>query len=96
MAGGVLGGYKAENICRYGDGAADKSSCAVRPRVAKMLTGGVDVQETCLYWTARAWGNFITSQNIAHGQVVSWTEIGVVMNLAYEKRVVTVSFRHCA
>lgn len=55
------------------------------PAWAKLLTGGVDVQETCLYWTVRAWGNFITSQNIAHGQAASWAEIGVIMNLAYEK-----------
>lgn len=38
------------------------------PGWARMLTGGVDVQETCLYWTIRAWGDHITSQNIAHGQ----------------------------
>ncbi|MCX4308543.1 MAG: phage terminase large subunit family protein, partial [Acetatifactor sp.] len=55
------------------------------PEWAKMLTGGVDVQETCLYWTVRAWGNFITSQNIAHGQAASWSEIERIMNLAYEK-----------
>ena len=55
------------------------------PEWAKILTGGVDVQETCLYWTVRAWGNYITSQNIAHGQAASWAEIERVMNLSYEK-----------
>lgn len=55
------------------------------PEWAKLLTGGVDVQETCLYWTVRAWGNYITSQNIAHGQAASWAEIERIMNLAYEK-----------
>ncbi len=55
------------------------------PEWAKLLTGGVDVQETCLYWTVRAWGNYITSQNIAHGQAASWAEIERVMNLSYEK-----------
>lgn len=55
------------------------------PAWAKLLTGGVDVQETCLYWTVRAWGNYITSQNIAHGQVASWAEIERIMNLSYEK-----------
>lgn len=55
------------------------------PAWAKFLTGGVDVQETCLYWTVRAWGNYITSQNIAHGQAATWAEIERVMNLAYEK-----------
>ncbi|KAI4444659.1 hypothetical protein C824_001093 [Schaedlerella arabinosiphila] len=53
------------------------------PEWARMLTGGVDVQETCMYWTIRAWGNYITSQNIAHGQAASWADIERVMNLAY-------------
>lgn len=55
------------------------------PTWAKFLTGGVDVQETCLYWTIRAWGNFITSQNICHGQAMSWQDIERVMNYAYLK-----------
>ena len=55
----------------------------VVPAWAKMLTGGVDVQENCLYWTIRAWGNFMTSQNIAHGQAFSFGEIERVMNLQY-------------
>ena len=41
------------------------------PAWAKVLTAGVDVQETCVYWTIRAWGNYLTSQNIAHGQAGS-------------------------
>lgn len=57
----------------------------VIPAWARMLTGGVDVQETCLYWTIRAWGNFITSQNITHGQATSFADIERVMNLAYER-----------
>ena len=55
------------------------------PNWAKMLTGGVDVQETSLYWTIRAWGSYITSQNIAHGQAVSFQEIESIMNLPYER-----------
>lgn len=55
------------------------------PSWAKMLTGGVDVQETSLYWTIRAWGNYITSQNIAHGQALSFQEVERIMNLAYER-----------
>lgn len=55
------------------------------PSWARMLTGGVDVQETCLYWSIRAWGNYITSQNIAHGQATSFQDIEMVMNLAYQK-----------
>lgn len=56
------------------------------PDWARLLTGGVDVQETCLYWTIRAWGNYITSQNIAHGQATSWNDVERMMNLAYEKQ----------
>lgn len=53
------------------------------PSWAKMITAGVDVQETSLYWTIRAWGDFLTSQNIAHGQALSFEEIDRVMNLEY-------------
>ncbi|KAI3350779.1 terminase gpA endonuclease subunit [Clostridium botulinum] len=56
------------------------------PSWAKMLTGGVDVQENCLYWSIRAWGNFITSQNICHGQAFSFAEIEKIMNLEYCKK----------
>lgn len=55
----------------------------VVPSWAKMLTAGVDVQESSLYWTIRAWGDFLTSQNIAHGQALSFEEIDRVMNLEY-------------
>ena len=53
------------------------------PAWAKVLTAGVDVQETCVYWTIRAWGNYLTSQNIAHGQAGSFAEIERIMNLQY-------------
>ena len=53
------------------------------PSWAKMITGGVDVQESSLYWTVRAWGDFLTSQNIAHGQALSFGEIEQVMNAEY-------------
>lgn len=55
------------------------------PEWAKLLTGGVDVQENSLYWTIRAWGDGITSQNIAHGQTYSLNDIEQIMNLEYEK-----------
>lgn len=55
------------------------------PGWAKLLTAGVDVQETSLYWTIRAWGNFLTSQNVAHGQAFSLSEIERVMNLQYKR-----------
>ena len=56
----------------------------VVPSWAKMLTGGVDVQETCLYWTIRAWGDYFTSQNIAHGQALSFEEVDRIMNMEYQ------------
>lgn len=55
------------------------------PDWARVLTGGVDVQENCLYWTIRAWGPYITSQNITHGQALSFAEIERNMNLPYER-----------
>lgn len=58
----------------------------VVPEWAELLTGGVDVQENCLYWTIRAWGKYITSQNIAHGQAFTLNEIETVMNLPFKSR----------
>lgn len=55
------------------------------PEWAKLLTGGCDVQENCVYWTIRAWGNFLTSQNIAHGQALGFQDIERIMNLPFEK-----------
>lgn len=54
------------------------------PDWAKMLTGGVDVQQNCLYYTIRAWGDYITSQTIAHGQVSDFADIDRVMNIPYQ------------
>lgn len=51
------------------------------PEWTKLVTGAVDVQENCLYWTIRAWGNHMTSQNVAHGQALSMAEVARVMNL---------------
>lgn len=56
----------------------------VVPSWAKMLTGGVDVQETSLYFTIRAFGDYTTSQNVTHGQVLSFADIERVMNLEYK------------
>lgn len=56
----------------------------VVPDWAKLLTGGVDIQENCVYWTIRAWGDYITSQNIAHGQAYSLAEVENIMNLEYK------------
>lgn len=53
------------------------------PSWAKVLTAGVDVQETSVYWVIRAWGNYLTSQNIAHGQAANFSEVERIMNLQY-------------
>ena len=50
------------------------------PEWAKILTAGVDVQETSFYYTIRAWGEYSTSQNIAHGQVLDFFSIERIMN----------------
>lgn len=57
----------------------------VVPKWAELLTGGVDVQENSLYWTIRAWGKHITSQNIAHGQAYSFKEVEKIMNNEFSK-----------
>lgn len=54
------------------------------PAWTKLLTGGVDVQENCLYWTIRAWGDYMTSQNVAHGQAMSMGEIERIMGLEFD------------
>lgn len=55
----------------------------VAPSWAKLITAGVDVQETSLYYSIRAFGDFTTSQNIAHGQVLSFSEIEHIMNMEW-------------
>lgn len=55
------------------------------PSWAKLLTAGVDVQENCVYWTIRAWGNYITSQNIAHGQAASPQALENIMNMSFPR-----------
>jgi phage terminase large subunit GpA-like protein len=57
----------------------------VVPEWAKLLTGGVDVQETSLYLTIRAFGNHITSQNIYHQQVMSFADVERIMNTPFKK-----------
>lgn len=54
------------------------------PSWAKMLTAGVDVQETSLYYTIRAFGLYTTSQNIAHGQVLDFSGIERIMDGEFE------------
>ena len=56
------------------------------PGEAVMLTGGVDVQKKCFYWTIRGWRANMTSFNVAHGQAFSWQEIEAIMNARYFDR----------
>ena len=56
----------------------------VVPSWAVFLTGGVDVQETSLYYTIRAWGEYTTSQNVTHGQALGFEEIADAMNREYK------------
>ncbi|QWU18562.1 phage terminase large subunit family protein [Paenibacillus sophorae] len=48
-----------------------------------LLTGGVDVQKDRMYYTIRAWSEGMTSHNIRHGVVETWTQIEDVMNISY-------------
>lgn len=57
----------------------------VVPEWTRLLTAGVDVQETSLYYIIRAWGEYLTSQLITRGQVTSFRDIERVMNLEYVK-----------
>lgn len=54
------------------------------PQWARILTAGVDVQETSLYYTIRAYGEHTTSQNVTHGQVLSFAEIEQVMDSEFK------------
>ncbi len=56
------------------------------PDWAIELTGGIDVQETSVYWVIRAWGEHWTSQCIARGQEIDLWKADEIMNLNYEKR----------
>lgn len=57
----------------------------VVPEWTRLLTAGVDVQETSLYYIIRAWGEYFTSQLVTRGQVTNFKEIERVMNLEYMK-----------
>ena len=58
----------------------------VVPSGTVMITGGVDVQKECLYWSIRAWRDNMTSFNICHGKAFSWREIERIMNRTYYDR----------
>ena len=53
---------------------------------AVLLTGGVDVQKGCFYYTIRVWLNNMTSYNLCHGQVFTYAELEDVFNRQYFDR----------
>lgn len=55
------------------------------PEWTKLLTAGIDVQENCIYWTIRAWGDYMTSQNICHGQELSRDRLTEIMGREFRK-----------
>lgn len=57
----------------------------VVPDWAVFLTAGVDVQETSLYYSIRAWGTYMTSQLVTRGQVGSFNDIEKIMNAEFKK-----------
>lgn len=50
------------------------------PADVVLITGGVDVQRKCFYWTVRAWRANMTSFNVAHGKALTWAEVENTMN----------------
>lgn len=57
----------------------------VVPNEAQIITAGIDVQKDRFYFTVRAWGAYMTSWNITHGQAFSWSELESVMNKVFQK-----------
>ncbi len=56
------------------------------PTGTVMITGGVDVQKECFYWTVRAWRDNMTSFNLCHGKAFSWREVEHAMNRIFYDR----------
>lgn len=56
----------------------------VVPEWAVVLTAGVDVQETSMYWVIRAWGEHSTSQLITRGQVLGFNTIEEIMSREFQ------------
>ena len=50
------------------------------PQWAKILTGGVDVQQGYFYWVIRAWGTNMTSQKIACGKAMTFDDVRQIMD----------------
>lgn len=57
-----------------------EAPAGVVPAWAELLTAGMDVQKHSVYYTIRAWGPYLTSQNILHGQSLSLEDAGQIVN----------------
>lgn len=56
------------------------------PEAAQILTMGIDVQQDSYYYAVRAWGAYMTSWGVTHGQADSWTELEeTILNRAFER-----------
>lgn len=53
------------------------------PNEALVLTGGIDVQKDCFYFTIRAWGYHLTSWNVLHGKVDTWDDLTYIFNQTF-------------
>lgn len=54
------------------------------PKWAKILTGGVDVQQGYCYWVVRAWGVGMKSQKIACGQAMTLDDVANIMDTYWQ------------
>ncbi len=53
------------------------------PNEAILLTGGIDIQKDCFYFTIRAWGYHLTSWNVLHGKVDTWDDLTYIFNQTF-------------
>lgn len=57
----------------------------VVPDDALIISAGIDVQKNSFYYAVRAWGAYMTSWGITHGQAFSWQELEEILNRPFEK-----------
>ena len=56
---------------------------SVVPDETRIITGGVDKQRDCYYYTLRAWGDNRSSWNIDHGRVETQVELVEIFDKPY-------------
>lgn len=57
-----------------------KLRSGVVPKWARLLTAGVDCQKGYFFWTVRAWGVGMTSQKVANGTAITFSDLSMVMD----------------